>query len=567
MPKQWSPLAAITFSFLCAVAGSTHAADTARVIVKFKPDSTMLRPQVLSAQQAQTQAKALGTRVGMALSGHTAIDTHTQVVTAQGMGASALAARLAQEADVEFAVPDQKRYAHASPPNDPRFGPGLGGNGPKVGQWYLRAPSDQTPAAINAQAAWDLTLGSPNVVVAVLDTGVRYDHAELLPVDKGGNVLPGYDMVTDLDAANDGNGRDSDATDPGDNLSAQDVRPGGPFANCSKGAEPSTWHGTQTAGLIGALTNNGEGMASVGRNVRILPVRVLGKCGGYDSDILAGMRWAAGLHVPGVPDNPNPAKVLNLSLGAPGSCDKSYVDAIREINAAGASVVISAGNSAGEAVSSPANCAGALAVGGLQHTGAKVGFSDLGPEVAISAPAGNCFDSTGECKFPILTTTNAGSTLPMVGSSSYTDSYNYSVGTSFSSPLVAGAIGLMLSVKPDLTPAQIKQLLQSSARPFPTSGAVSDQDASLITQCTAPQFDDTGAPIPQLQCYCTSATCGAGMLDVRAAVQAATGTKTTPREVKSSDSGGGAAGGAWLLGLFSGIVVLAGLQRRQHLRA
>src|SRR5207245_9881353 len=112
--------------------------------------------------------------------------------------------------------------------------------------------------------------------------------------------------------------------------------------------ENSSWHGTQVAGLIGAATNNGVGMASVGRNVMILPVRVLGKCNGLDSDIQAAMRWAAGIAVPGVPDNPNPAKVVNLSLGGSGSCG-SYQAVVNELNAVGVTVVASAGN-AGVAV-------------------------------------------------------------------------------------------------------------------------------------------------------------------------------------------------------------------------
>ncbi len=170
---------------------------------------------------------------------------------------------------------------------------------------------------------------------------------------------------------------------------------GGPFnSSLLPGVEDSSWHGTQTAGLIGALTNNGVGMASVGRTVRILPVRVLGKCGGFDADIIAGMRWAAGLSVPGVPANPNPARVINMSLGGAGVCTQAYVDAVNEINAAGVTIIASAGNSTGHAVSSPANCPGVIAVAGLRHVGTKVGFSDLGPQISISAPGGNCVNLT-----------------------------------------------------------------------------------------------------------------------------------------------------------------------------
>ncbi len=143
-------------------------------------------------------------------------------------------------------------------------------------------------------------------MVAVLDTGIRFDHADLLPVSQGGNVLPGYDFISSASVANDGDGRDADPTDPGDWISESENAPGGAHPGC--GVSNSSWHGTEVAALIGATTDNGFGMASVGRNVRVLPVRVLGKCGGFDSDIIAGMRWAAGLDVPGVPANPTPAR-------------------------------------------------------------------------------------------------------------------------------------------------------------------------------------------------------------------------------------------------------------------
>ena len=258
--------------------------------------------------------------------------------------------------------------------------------GPEVGQWYLRAPAGELQSAVNAEAAWDLATGSAGVVVAVIDTGVLADHLDL-----AGQVLPGYDMVSDVPSANDGNGRDADASDPGDWITAaEDSAPNGDFHNC--GVDSSSWHGTKIAGIIGAAANNGLGMAGTAWGVKILPVRVLGKCGGYDSDIQAGMRWAAGLNVPGVPANPNPARIVNLSLGGSGDCNAStgYPAVIAELQAAGTAVVAAAGNSAGHAVELPANCPGVIAVAGLRHVGSKVGFSDLGAAIAISAPAGNC---------------------------------------------------------------------------------------------------------------------------------------------------------------------------------
>jgi len=209
--------------------------------------------------------------------------------------------------------------------------------------------------------------------------------------------------------------------------------------------------------------------------------------------------------------------VINLSLGGEGTCDFAYQQAVTQVNALGAVVVASAGNSAGHAVRTPANCNGVIAVAALRHVGAKVGFSDLGPEIAISAPGGNCINVTpgSACLYPILTTSNAGTTTP--GDHIYTDSFRRSLGTSFSSPLVAGTVALMLSAQPTLTPAQVRVVLQATARPFPTTGG-DNGDGTTVLQCTAPQFDAVGEPVDQLQCYCTIDTCGAGMLDAGAAV-------------------------------------------------
>jgi len=246
----------------------------------------------------------------------------------------------------------------------------------------------------------------------------------------------------------------------------------------------------------------------------VLPVRVLGKCGGLDSDIIAGMRWAAGLSVPGVPANPTPARVINMSLGGDGACSAAYQQAIAEVNAVGTVVVASAGNSSGHAVGVPANCSGVLAVGGLRHVGTKVGFSSLGPEVAISAPGGNCVNTaTGTpCLYPILTSSNTGTTTPL--ENIYTDSFNPSLGTSFSAPLVSGTVALMLSAQPSLLPSQVKVLLQAAARPFPPLGSIVG-DGTPVPACTAPSSAD------QNECYCSTATCGAGMLDAGAALAAA----------------------------------------------
>ncbi len=493
--------------------------DVARVIVKFRTGGAFTSAAGAAGESATTRTAALGSRLGLAMGSGTTVSDRVQVVFATGLTSAELAERLAREGDVEYAGPDGHRRIVRGP-NDPLYAEGLSGNGPAAGQWYLRAPAGDVRSSLDIEPAWALTAGSPQVVVAVLDGGVRYEHPDLLEVAVGGKLLPGYDLVTEAAVANDGDGRDGDASDPGDWVTQAEIaQRGGAFFRCTDSAEPSSWHGTQVAGLVAATTHNGIGMASTAPGVRVLPVRVLGKCGGRDSDIIAGMRWAAGLPVPGVPENPHPARVINLSLGGEGVCSAAYRDAVDEITAAGAVIVAAAGNSSGHAVATPASCPGVIAVAGLRHVGTKVGFSSLGSEVAISAPGGNCVNEAAgsACLYPMLSTTDSGTTVP--AGPAYTDSFNAAVGTSFSAPLVAGVAALLLSLDPGLTPAQVKDLLQRTARPFPAPGSLAATSATA--ECTLPQSTLGGRPVDQLECYCTATTCGAGMLDAAAALAAA----------------------------------------------
>jgi serine protease len=487
---------------------------------------------------------------------------------ARGMDSAALARRLTADPDVAWAVVDHRRRV-LSAPSDPLFSAGPAVNlqtltgGPVVGQWYLREPTDLFRSATNAQAAWARSTGA-GVVVAVLDTGVLANH-----VDLAGQVLAGYDFVRDTTYSNDGDGRDGDASDPGDWITEEEANSeGGPYFACTEWSDflqrylsaDSSWHGTHVAGIIAASTNNGIGMAGLAHGAKVLPVRVLGKCGGRDSDIIAGMRWAAGVEVPGIPPNPNPTRVLNLSLGGGAEeCTTAYQDVIAAVTARGAVVVAAAGNSTGRAVGSPANCPGVIAVAGLRHAGTKVGFSDLGPEISIAAPGGNCVNvELGQpCLYPILTLSNSGLTVPAAGGSVYSDSFNISVGTSFATPMVAATAALILSARPDLSPAQVKMALQSGARPFPTSGAEDDGDPNPVGLCQAPTAQR------QFQCYCVIGLCGAGMLDVSAALAAA---EALPRDAEpvtppTPDSGGGALSWPWLLALIAATAVLSARPR------
>lgn len=502
-----------------AVALLSHALASwsadARVIVAFKPDAAALRLQALSSSATksglQRRADALTERAGVPLVTGMAVADRWQVVRAQGLDSETLAARLRQHPDLEWAVVDRRRRASLVP-NDPLFGVATRPSGPDAGQWYLRTPDATIRSAINAQAAWDRVTGLPSIVVAVLDTGVWSSHLDL-----NGRVLPGIDTIVDTDVANDGDGPDRDASDPGDWITAEE-NASDAFKDC--GVAPSSWHGTMVSSIIGATANDGIGMAGTAFGTRILPVRVLGKCGGYDSNIIAGMLWAAGLQSVAGSANPHPARVLNMSLGGAGNCEAAYADAVRRINAAGAVVVAAAGNSVGQAVGSPANCPGVIAVAGLRHAGSKVGFSDLGPEITIAAPGGNCIniDAGSPCLYPIVAAANSGARGPQAGGSIWTDSFNISVGTSFATPIVAGTVALMLSKRPTLQPADVTAALRASARPFPTSGADNGvTDPTPVPVCVAP------GPSEQLQCYCTTSLCGAGMLDAAAAVAAVSG--------------------------------------------
>jgi serine protease len=498
--------------FLATDANS--ATKTIRLRAKAQP------VRITQAQTSRFDMAALIQRSGIAAAGSRQLTPSMHVLLLQktlfGADVDAALKQLRADPSVAFADVDEWRYPHALP-NDPLFVP----TATASGQWFMQTPSTLTPtsdaAATDAVSAWDITQGSSGTVIADVDSGIRFDHPDLLRAGFGGRLLPGYDFVgQDVNAsnssplgtflvANDGDGWDPDPSDPGDWIDSTDLKNTAVFPSKNCSTSNSSWHGTRVMGVLGAVTNNDVGIAGMTWNPYLLPVRALGKCGGLDSNIIIGIQWAVGMSINGVPDNPYPADIINLSLGGTGSCPSDYQDLINTLTRMGVLVVASAGNESGP-VDIPANCPGVLAVAGLRNIGTKVGYSSLGPEVGIGAPAGNCVNTGAgsPCLRSIDTTVNDGATTP--GANTYTDQNNSNLGTSFSAPIVSGVAALMRAANANLTPPQLIARIRASATPYP-------QPAGL-SQC---QSGSTSS----VECACTTTTCGAGMLNAFSAVKAA----------------------------------------------
>lgn len=503
-----------------------------RLIVKLKPAragvaSVQTRTAALElgdlAQRMPPNGSALGS---VHFSLHKSLGADMHVATTERRLSRTemqqLIRQLRQDPRVEYAEIDEPIYPQFVP-HDTYYG---------TRQWNLQPPASGMEGASNLPGAWDFARGAlpsgPGVVVAVLDTGIR-PHAEL-----AGRILPGYDFVSDPDTANDQNGQwDSDPSDPGDWVSGQDIEQA-VFAGCTVSA--SSWHGTMMAGTIAAMADDGRGIAGIAPAARILPVRVFGKCGGYVSDVIAGVFWAVGLAVPAVPSrfdapaiNPNRARVINLSMGADGSCSNAFQEAVDRARERGAVVVAAAGNHEGQLVtttmSQPANCRGVISVAAHTRRGDLASYSNASPDATLSAPGGGLgVKRLANDNDSLYATSNSGETSPL------SDNYDFVNGTSIAAAHVSGVAALLLGQQPNWTPDQVQVALMQSARAYPGNS------------------------------YCAGERrCGAGMLDAAAVhwLQAHPAPEL-PAENPSSGGGGGGGSAGWpeLLALLSAALLV-----------
>ena len=392
--------------------------EPTRLIVKYKDAVTNQNSRLVEQLLSLSAGEQLSFRRSMALKRFQVFRARRAL---RGQALQRAIQRLKNNPNVESVEVDALMQ-HTFDPNDTYY---------SGYQWHYY----DNNVGINADQAWDTHTGH-GTVVAVLDTGIT-NHSDL-----DGNMIAGYDFISDTFVSRDGDGRDNDPSDPGDWNSS---------SSCE--SSNSSWHGTHVAGTVAALTNNNRGVAGVAHDGRVLVVRVLGRCGGYLSDIADAIVWSSGGSVAGVPGNPNPADVINMSLGGGGSCGSTYQNAINQAVANGATVVVAAGNSNANANNfRPANCQNVITVAANDQNGNKSSFSNYGSVVDVTAPGSR-----------IASTLNRGSQA--AGSESYA---LYS-GTSMATPHVAGIAALLYEADPGITPGEVESILKDTARPFPGS--------------------------------------------------------------------------------------------------
>ena len=381
-----------------------------------------------AATEAASKVGARATGLRQTATGAHVVKTDRALPAAEAEG---FLTALRADPDVEYAEPDAIMQTAAVEPNDSYY----------PLQWDFW----EEPGSLRVPGAWDVNRGA-GVVVAVVDTGITR-HSDL-----DANVLPGYDMISSATMARDRNGRDADPTDEGDWVSAGQC-------TSSNGDGISSWHGTHVAGTIAAIGNNNNGVTGVAPEAKILPLRAVGACGGYTSDIADSIIWAAGGAVAGTTSNANPARVINLSLGGINTCSATYQNAINFAYNAGAAVVVAAGNSNRPAAdASPANCENVITVGASTRSGARAPYSNYGSVVDVTAPGG---DMSSDVPDGILSTSNFGSTTPDE------EAYEFLQGTSMAAPHVAGVAALLMSKAGGMmTPAEVEARLKETARPL-----------------------------------------------------------------------------------------------------
>ncbi|WP_432175970.1 S8 family peptidase [Streptomyces sp. Tue6028] len=406
------------------------AAPAERLIVGYKSGAA----EATSDKAADADATAKGRKAGEDLDFRRRLGTGAALVD---LGAEPDKADVADviaqyraDPQVAYVVPDRLNKPQADP-NDTEY----------AKQWDLF----EATAGMRVPGAWTTSTGS-GVTVAVIDTGY-VAHS-----DVAANIVGGYDFISDPAVSVDGDGRDSNPADPGDWYATDECGAG-------TGSSGSSWHGTHVAGTIAAVTGNGKGIAGIAYHAKVSPLRVLGKCGGYDSDIIDAITWASGGTVSGVPANGNVAKVINMSLGGPGACTSATQSAINAAVSRGTTVVVAAGNDNDNASKySPASCSNVITVAATGRTGSRASYSNYGSVVDIAAPGGEM--STGTAN-GILSTLNSGTKTPS------TESYAYYQGTSMATPHIVGLVALMKSAAPALTPAQIETAVKANARALP----------------------------------------------------------------------------------------------------
>lgn len=440
-------------------AASAAAAPAERLIVGYKSGAT----EANSNTAADADARAKGEKAGEDLDFQRRLGTGAALVD---LGAELKKADVADviaqyQADpqVAYVVPDRINKPLADP-NDTEYSK----------QWDLF----EATAGMNVPGAWATSTGS-GVTVAVIDTGY-VTHS-----DVAGNIVAGYDFISDTAVSVDGDGRDSNPADPGDWYATDECGTG-------TGSSNSSWHGTHVAGTIAAVTNNSKGVAGIAYNAKVSPLRVLGKCGGYDSDIIDAITWASGGTVSGVPANTNVAKVINMSLGGSGACTSATQTAITAAVNRGTTVVVAAGNeNSNTSGFSPSSCSNVINVAATSRTGARASYSNYGTLVDIAAPGGQT--STGTAN-GILSTLNSGT------KTASTESYAYYQGTSMATPHIAGLVALMKSANSSLTPAQIESAIKTNARALPgacTGGCGAGlADATKTVQAVSGSGGSTG---------------------------------------------------------------------------